>query len=36
MAFPALLQAADVTDHEREQIAYRNAERLVLAPSGLA
>lgn len=36
MAFPALLAAADITDEEREQIAYKNAERLVLAPSGLA
>ena len=36
MAFPALLAAADITDDEREQIAYRNAERLVLAPKGLS
>lgn len=36
MAFPTLLQAADITDEEREQIAHKNAERLVLAPSGLA
>jgi uncharacterized protein len=36
MAFPVLLQAADITDQERELIAYKNAQRLVLAPSGLA
>jgi predicted TIM-barrel fold metal-dependent hydrolase len=36
MAFPTLLTAADITDEEREQIAHKNAERLVLGPSGLA
>ena len=35
MAFPALLAAADISDDEREQIAHKNAERLVLGPSGL-
>lgn len=30
MAFPALLAAADITDEERKQIAYKNAERLIL------
>ncbi len=36
MAFPALLAAADITDDEREQIAWKNAERLVLAPKKLS
>ena len=31
-AFPALLAAADLGDDERELIAYRNAERLILDP----
>jgi len=35
MAFPALLRAADITEEERQQIAHKNAERLVLAPRGL-
>ena len=35
MAFPTLLAAADIAEEEREQIAYRNAERLVLAPRGV-
>ncbi|MEP7200327.1 MAG: amidohydrolase family protein [Chloroflexota bacterium] len=36
LAFPALLAAADISDAEREQIAHQNAERLILAPRGLA
>ena len=36
MAFPVLLQAADITQEERELIAYKNAERLILGPRGLA
>jgi hypothetical protein len=36
MAFPALLAAADITEEERELIAHKNAERLILAPRGLA
>ncbi len=35
-AFPALLAAAEISDADRELIAYRNAERLLLAPRGLA
>ena len=35
MAFPALLNAANITDAERELIAYENAERLILRPKGL-
>jgi uncharacterized protein len=31
MAFPALLAAAAISEDEREQIAHRNAERLILA-----
>jgi uncharacterized protein len=34
-AFTALLQAAEITDQERELIAHGNAERLLLAPRGL-
>ncbi len=33
MAFPALLAAADISEEERERIAYKNAERLVLRSS---
>ncbi|MDP6775566.1 MAG: amidohydrolase family protein [Candidatus Latescibacteria bacterium] len=36
MAFPALLAAADISDDDREQIAHRNAQRLILGPRGLA
>lgn len=35
MAFPALLLVADISDDEKEQIAHRNAERLILKPRGL-
>lgn len=35
MAFPVLLQAAEITDEERNLIAYKNAERLVLKPRGI-
>ena len=31
MAFPTLLSAADISDEERELIAHKNAERLILA-----
>ena len=36
LAFPALLEAADITAQERELIAHGNAERLLLGPRGLA
>ena len=32
LAFPALLAAADISDQEKEQIAFRNAERLIVSP----
>lgn len=35
MAFPTLLAAADITADERELIAHKNAERLILAPRGI-
>ncbi len=34
-AFPALLAAADISNDERELIAYRNAQRLILEPRGI-
>jgi len=36
LAFPALLAAAAISNEEKEQIAYRNAERLILSPRSLA
>ena len=35
MAFPALLAAAGISNEEKEQIAYQNAERLILKPRGI-
>jgi hypothetical protein len=35
MAFPALLAAADISHAEKEQIAYQNAERLILEPRNM-